>query len=312
MTTGPPDHQNAWPAEEERLRRREVTAAEVASDAQKAGVRAQRRSVWIQAIALLFAAAAAGASAVAAFAAVNTVSTSQHIANQQAVATQLGTALTALESNSLTSQVAGLDLLVANMGTQLNAAMTDPSERQNANNSYEAALEVFDAYLRTTASADSNSTIAIAYAAKELRLTLALGPQLSNVDKGSPPLTAPSIDLSEVVLPGVNWPSINFDFLSIVYMPGIDLADAKLISSHWGDADLTDADLHCANLQDADLRHADLSGSDLSDANLSGTLLPPPAQLRKVKTTGAVGPVKGLAINHAGRNYNEATCLSDS
>lgn len=297
------------PEEEKRLRKREVLAAENASNAQKGAVQAQKRSVRIQAIALVFTAAATVATAVAAFAAVNAVKTTQNIAAQQTSQNQLATATAALGSNSLTDQISGLTLLSRYVETQLNVAIADPSQRQSASEAYAEALGIFDAYLRVTPKSDSNDPIAVEYASAELSGLLEMGPELVAVDKGHPPLTAPSIDLSLVTLPGVYWEGIRFNWLKSAYMPQIDLKGADLANSHWGHATLTGASLQCADLRNADLRQANLTGADLRGADLNGALLPPSADLKNVRTRGAIGSVKGLTIIDPETSYNPASCF---
>jgi Pentapeptide repeats (8 copies) len=302
MTTNSPDLQ----------REREVAAAERASAAAERASNAQKWSVRTQAGALLVTAIVAAATAVAALAAVNTVKTTQHIAEQQAIANQLGQAVTALGSNSPTAQVAGLTLLTTSVEAQLNAALTDSSQRPEANDAYTAALGVFDAYLRTVRTSGSSDPIIAEYAAKELSVILGMGPELVAVDKEQPPLKIPSIDLSLVALPGVHWAGVRFDWLASAWMPQIDLKGADLANSHWGYATLTNANLQCADLRYADLRQANLIGADLSSADLRGALLPPSIELKHVNTVGAIGPVQGLSIVRPGTSYNPDSCFSNS
>jgi uncharacterized protein YjbI with pentapeptide repeats len=311
MTASSDGQRTVW-SDEDKRREREVCAAEIGSNAQKAAAKTQRRSVWIQAIALIFTFAATAATAVAAFEAANAVKTTQNIAAQQATENQEATAVTALGSNSLTDQISGLALIARNVETQLDTAIADPSQRQEANEAYADALSIFDAYLRITPTSDSNDPIAVEYAADELLSILEMGPKLKTIDEGQPPLSAPSIDLSLVALPGIEWKGIRFDWLASAYMPEIDLEGADLADSHWGHATLTGANLQCADLRNADLRQANLTGADLRGADLGGALLPPPADLEHVNTTGAIGAVNGLAIVDPGTSYDPTSCFGSS
>jgi hypothetical protein len=299
MTTNA--NQNAWTDEERRLREREVATQEVASNTQKTTVR-------IQVFAAFLTVVATAATAVAAYAAADAVKTSQNIAAQQAMANQLGMAFTALGNTFPPDQVAGLTLLLSNVEAELNIALSDRSERQEANGEYVAALGVFDTYLRTAPS-ESSDPISSEYAAKALSDILGMGSELKTIDEGLPPLGAPSIDLADVALPGVDWPGVRFDWLASAWMPNIDLEGADLAHSHWGNATLTNAILRCADLRGADLRQANLTGADLRGAELQGALLPPADKLAGVKTAGAIGPVQGLSISSPGSSYNPDGCF---
>jgi uncharacterized protein YjbI with pentapeptide repeats len=126
-----------------------------------------------------------------------------------------------------------------------------------------------------------------------------------------------SVDLSNVNLSGENWPKIDFSWLGGSYLYGIDLRDATLTGSKWGNATLATASLQCANLanskfnkldkdnklipatlrgahlQHANLQNADLRSADLTDADLTGAYIDGArfdgAQLDGAVTNGVIG-----------------------
>jgi uncharacterized protein YjbI with pentapeptide repeats len=325
MTTSDADH-HVWSQEEkDNLRFREVVAEEKGAKAaqdeaaaitkeagaavetgetQKAAVVTQKWSVKFQAFALLLASIATVAATVVAWAAVSAVRSSQRTAAQQQTEDRLQTAVTAIGDNSPAEQVAGLTLLRRSVEAQVNAALSDSSTQQDATDAYATSLEVIGVYLRITTTFGKNPSIQAVYAADELRDILELGSNLKTIDNGQ----TPSIDLSLVGLRDISWADVRFDWLDTAYMPWIDLRGTNLTNSKWGHATLTHAQLQCADLQGADLRLADLRSADLRGANLSGAKLPPPAMLKWVKTTRAVGPVKGLHISNPAGSYDINTC----
>ncbi|MGH3832825.1 MAG: pentapeptide repeat-containing protein [Pseudonocardiaceae bacterium] len=130
-----------------------------------------------------------------------------------------------------------------------------------------------------------------------------------------------SVDLSNVNLSGEDWPKIDFSWMDGAYLYGIDLRDARLTDSKWGNATLTAASLQCADLangkfnklnkdnklisatlrgahlQHANLQNADLRSVDLTDADLTGAYIDGArfdgAQLTGAVTNGVVGTSVG-------------------
>jgi hypothetical protein len=183
------------------LREREVAAAERGALAAERAVNTQKFTVRIQAGALAIAAIATLAAAYAAYQAGNAVKTSQHIASQQAIENQIGTAVTAVGEKSPANQVAGLTLLGSSVQSEVNAAVEDPNLRGNAYNAYLTSLEMIHVYLRSNTIPGRYPPIAAIYAADELRGILALGPRVVLIHHRP----RPSIDLSLIGLAGISW-----------------------------------------------------------------------------------------------------------
>ena len=117
-------------------------------------------------------------------------------------------------------------------------------------------------YLRSGA-----EPVAVIYAADQLRLLLTMAPQVARIDSRE----APSVDLSNIELYGVSWKGIDFRWLTVAWMPDIDLRSSNLADSAWGPGTtLRHAYLQCADLSGADFRGVNLTNADLRGADVSG------------------------------------------
>lgn len=289
----------------------EKEAAQAAEKTDNAGKTAAR----IQWITVLVAVLAMLATAWAALEARDAVKTSQSIAEQQAkdsknIASQQSAennftiAVTGIGSKDPLQQVAAFMLLQSSVRSEINVASEDPSWRSDAYDAYVTSIDVLSIYLHDSTTVGRAPPLAALSAGGTLSAMLQMGPMVKLFGIGPPP----SIDLSNIALPGAYLPDVRIDQLIGAYMPGIDLRGASLENSFWGTADLQDAHLQCADLQDADLEHANLRGADLRGANLSGARLPSATALKGAKTDDAVGPVQGLRIVHPATSYQPGIC----
>lgn len=293
-----PGNQDSW---SEEMRKREVLAAE-------GGVKAQKWSIRIQAIALFLAAMATGAAAWAALQAGRAVETAQRIASDQAAENRFTSAVTSIGGKSTAEQVAGLTLLRRAVEMQITTAINNRGSQQevwDAYDEYSTALDIIPTYLRDITKPGKAPSLAADYAAAELERTMKMGPRVYEVSK-----SRANIDLALVGLSGIDWTGVDFTPLGSAWMPKIDLRNADLAKSRWGGAYLENADLRCADLRGADLSHATLSYAKLSGADFAGAKLPPPSQRQHVETKDTVGYAQVPGQANLEPKYNPDKCMA--
>lgn len=332
MTASAVNPQN-WDEEQKELRRTEVHTGQDALRTQirigQDALRIQKSTVRVQAAALALALVASLAAAYAAYQAGQAVKASEQNGAQQAVESQLTTAVSAIGGTTPAERVAGLTLLRINVATQVNAAVdtSDTLTRQDAYDAYGTSLDVLADYIRTgTISAGGSAATASSgsfglgygipkaqepldavYAADELRLLLGMTAEVRTIDDGE----SPEIDLSRDELYGLSWSRLSVGWLSSAYMLGTDLRNSNLTDSRWSSSSyLVHAYFQCADLRDADFSGANLTGADLRGANLDGANFEG-AVLNGVKTDGAFGNPTGLAVVHPTASWNQASCASN-
>jgi hypothetical protein len=252
---------------------------------------------------------------------------------QQAVQSQLSTAITALGSDQPAQRMAGLVLLRRNAADQVEAPLPISRAKQKAYSTYIMALDVLGTYIHMNSPAFSSAQSSAVHsifglghgipahnqvpldvlkAASQMQLLLDMQSSVRQSSVRSlHPGTSPAIDLANDELYGVNWRGIKFDWLSGVFLKGIDLRAADLEGSRWGGlAYLRNSHLQCAYLPNADLRGSDLTDANLSGANVNGADFRG-AKLRGAKLTGVVGTAKGLPPGLPLSSWNQQTCAAN-
>ena len=302
-----------WSDEEKELRRKEVSASRV--------------TAYVQSVALLIAFGATLAAGYAAVQSGHAVRDSAQYNAQQAIENQLTTAISAIGGSSSAEQVAGLILLQRDVELQVSDANDGSGlvTRQSADSAFATSLEVIGDYMHTDPQTDASfrgtvnprifrpgygylrsgaEPVAVIYAADQLRLLLTMAHQVARIDSHE----APSIDLSDIELYGVSWPGIDFRWLTVAWMPDIDLRSSNLTDSVWGaGTTLRHAYLQCADLSGADFRGVNLTNADLRGANVSGADFAG-AILTGVKTTGAFGKARGLDVTDPASRWEQSSC----
>jgi hypothetical protein len=221
---------------------------------------------------------------------------------------RLGTAVSATGGDQPAERSAGFRLLQHLATREIENALSEGGserDRQDAHSLYGASLDVLEVYLRNGPDVPVDTeteglgygypTVPIdnMYAAGVLRKMMGLKQDVLGLGG-----TAPDLDLAHVQLFGVHWPEIDFSWPGGRFFPGIDLREANLRDSRWGEitkdgprgSTLTDAFLQCADLtrarlMGANLEGADLRGATLIDAKLMGAKLAE-ADLRGADLTG--------------------------
>jgi len=267
---------------------------------------------------------------------------------QQALDSQLSTAITSIGSGDIAERIAGLVLLRSNAADRLTPKSTTIFGKQSAFIYYTAALEIYSGYLSShgrefleKAKSDSQLfglgygtpppglSIDIQYAIDEIKKMLKLGVRVDALDQGVPALDLANDELYEQNLSGIDFSAI------VTYMPGIDLRGAVLTNSHLNKlddldhsylqcADLSGANLKGAKLEYADLRGADLTGAQLQHADLRGAELQG-ADVQGANFSGAIdssadfkgiyGSASGLQLSNASRitrPLSQSACLNNT
>jgi hypothetical protein len=262
-----------------------------------------------------------------------TVGHNSQVTLRQSEDAQLSTAITALGTDDVPEQIAGLLLLSRNTASRFTLMSQSGEPAADVYGDYTTALQILSGYLSSHGESyltgpdapagfgrgygippSPGIPLNVIYAADQIAVLLAKN-MAANVSTVSANVH-PAIDLSNDELFGQPWTGADFAWIS-AYMVGIDLRGASLESSQWGSSsDLSHAYLQCADLRDADFRGANLSGADLSGAyvqgadfrgaNLSGTVL---ASL--YGTARWPGQPSGVAAL-PGRQWNQRACLENS
>lgn len=322
----PSDSQDRWlerqlnlRTAELKLRIAEVEAAKRGSDAAADATRLQRRTSFLQVLAVTAGLLASCAAAYAAFQAGAAVRASEQGTEQQSADNQLSIAISAIGGSTPAERVAGMTLLDLNVRSRMLAASGE-LPRRDAFGEYVTAIDVLANYVRDDstadpASPDSASTSAfgpgygyptagqgvpfdVLYAAAELRDLLSLQTQVTALQVRQ----RVGVDLSNDDLFGLSWAGVRFNWVD-AYMPKIDLRGANLADSSWAGSDLAGSFLQCADLSGADLAGANLTDADLRGANVAGANFAH-ADLRNAKLADMFGTAVGLKPGRPARSWN--------
>ena len=300
--------QDHWKPEELELRREEIRH-------NRTSARTGTLSTFLQALIAVAAVVAAGAAYFAsrdASKAVDVASAGVKVAaegvERQSSENRLSTAISATGGDQRAERAAGFRLL-QHLASREIAGAGSEGEREDAHSLYGAALDVLEVYLRNGPEVPVDSaaegrgygypTVPAEnyYAAGVLRELMLMKEQVVALGQSTP-----RVDLSNVQLWGVNWPGIDFSWLGGHNFPGIDLREADLHDSVWGEIN-SEGKARGSSLAGAFLQCADLTGSELIGANLTG------ADLRGADLTGVDG--LGLDQLRAAR-WDERTAVLDS
>lgn len=335
-----------WKPEELQLKRREV--------------RYTRHSLWLHAVTAIATTIAATAAAFAAYFAGSAVNVAQTGIDRQTKEARFSAAVQALGGNQPAERVAGAIMLRRNVEDRL-ASAQNAHEQLDAFNLYLTTKDILENYLKTPVESLSSTTPAAppavtasgqnplvgepearpgrlfpsrehVYAAQQLAGLLTKANQ-DLVHRFNNTRNV-SVDLAYVELSGESWPEVDFSWLDGKYFYGIDLRDADLTGSKWGNAELSAASFQCsnlasgklsrarlqgaklqhANLQNADLRSADLRGADLTGAYVDGARFDG-AQLDGAATNGMIGASVGdgklLKGNPKREEFDVKRCINN-
>ena len=311
-----------WKPGEMDLRRREVIAVEKSTKSQN----------WVQLAQVLSVLVALSSTLVALLSVRQSNEAAQSAAQasvQQTAENQLTSAVSSLNTGNSTVRTTQMLLIQRDINEIISLPLSTSEERADARSDYVTAIQALSVYISGYTAPPRTKSFGLGYGSLSIfhlaeDVTYALNTLTEIVAAGSvkghlAPIpyeeVPPIINLSNRMLAGILWPSINIGSV-IIFLSGSDLRGAVMQYTEWNaESNLSHSYLQCADLADADFRDADLAGADLRGANVQG------ADFRGANLTGAkLKSLYGVASWPQGtrestlpvKEWNKAACLRDS